>query len=509
MQIGQILAGYTLGGADVLRRAMGKKKPEEMAKQRSVFIEGCRTNNIDEALSSNIFDLVEKFAGYGFNKSHSVAYAVLSYQTAWLKAHYPAEFYSAVLTADRDVTDKVVRTVEDLLVNRCELLPPDINESDTDFTAVGKRSVRYGLAAIKGVGEGVIDKILEERNSGGKFTNLFNLCQRIDGANVNRSVLENLVNAGAMDSLATMPDDAAINDSSKKKGFKAPPRWQGRATLSANLGLALNAADQQARAKERGQSDLFADVVSTDLDLDLQTDEQWVEPWSELERLAAERKATGLYLTGHPIEPYLAELGKITSGRLIDQCSRVAHVAGGQNARTGNRGGGVEVVVAGLVTDIRIRTTNRGGKLLSATVDDCTAKIDMVVMGDTIDMVRAKLSQDAIVVIEGALGIDAFSGGYSIKAKQVYSMEEARKRFARMLLVTWQGGALAGGSLTEIQTTLAGYRDGGRLPVVIDYANGDATARIRLGEEWQINPSTELIESLHLADGVSHVGLVY
>jgi len=311
------------------------------------------------------------------------------------------------------------------------------------------------------------------------------------------------VNAGAMDSLATMP-----NEASNEKGFKAPPRWQGRATLSTNLGLALNAADQQARAKERGQSDLFADVVATDLDLDLQTDEQWVEPWSEHERLAAERKATGLYLTGHPIDPYLAELGKITSGRIEDQCSRVAHVSGGQNARPGNRGG-VEVVVAGLVTDIRIRTTNRGGKLLSATVDDCTAKIDMVVMGDTIDTVRAKLSQDAIVVIEGALGIDAFSGGYSIKAKQVYSMDEARKRFARMLLVTWQGGALAGGSLTEIQTALAGYRDGGRLPVVIDYANGDATARIRLGEEWQINPSTELIESLHLADGVSHVGLVY
>ena len=172
MQIGQVLAGYSLGGADVLRRAMGKKKPEEMAKQRQVFVDGCLKNNIDEQLSRNIFDLVEKFAGYGFNKSHSVAYAVLSYQTAWLKCHHPAEFFSAVLSADMDSTEKVVRTIDDCLDSGLRLTPPDINHSHVGFTPTDAKTVRYGLGAIKGVGEGVLEKIFAERDSNGPYKDL-------------------------------------------------------------------------------------------------------------------------------------------------------------------------------------------------------------------------------------------------------------------------------------------------------------------------------------------------
>ena len=496
MQIGQVLAGYTLGGADVLRRAMGKKKPEEMAKQRSVFTEGCSKNGIDKHLSKNIFDLVEKFAGYGFNKSHSVAYAVLSYQTAWLKRHYPAEFYSSVLTADMDVTEKVVRTVEDLLLYNCELLPPEINYSDTSFTPVDKRTVRYGLAAIKGVGEAVVDKILDERDRGGKFKSLMDLCQRCVDANVNRSVYEALIRAGALDSLIPMPKPANTDiDETEIK------RWQGRATLMANLALALNAASQKSRDKESGQSDLFGEMSETQ---ELEIEIVPVDPWSEIERLSAERKTTGLYLSGHPIEPYLPELAKITSGRLEDQCARVS---GGGAADGRHSRATVDAVVAGLVTDLRVRATNRGSKIMTATLDDCTAKIDVVVTGELLETDGLKLSQDSLVVIEGGLGIDQFSGGFSIKARQIYSIEDARERFARLLLVTWDGGD--GQSLADIQLALASHRSGGRLPVAIDYINDKATARIRLGEDWHISPSPGLLESLNRTAGVRDVDLVY
>jgi len=490
MQIGQVLAGYTLGGADVLRRAMGKKKPEEMAKQRSVFVQGCSDNNIDGRLSSNIFDLVEKFAGYGFNKSHSVAYAVLSYQTAWLKAHYPSEFYSSVLTADMDVTDKVVRTVEDMLLYGCKMLPPDINHSETNFTPVDKNTVRYGLAAIKGVGEGVLEKILEERRGNGKFESLMDLCHRVGDSNVGRSVLEGLIRAGALDSLAPELKDPFDPEQFQK-------RWQGRATLVQNLELALSAANQQSKDKESGQSDLFGEISeSEELEIELVV----AEPWSDIERLTAERKTTGLYLSGHPIEPYLPELAKITSGRLADQCGRVpGGFSDGRNSRAS-----VDAVVAGLITDLRIRATNRGSKIMTATLDDCTAKVDVVVTGELLEAEGHKLGQDTMVVIEGGLGIDQFSGGFSIRARQIYTIDEARERFARMLLVTWRGG-----SLQEIQSALASHRQGGRLPVTIDYTNDNATARIRLGQEWQINPSAKLLESLSHTEGVSDVDLVY
>ena len=516
MQIGQVLAGYTLGGADVLRRAMGKKKPEEMAKQRSVFVEGCRKNNIDKKLSSNIFDLVEKFAGYGFNKSHSVAYAVLSYQTAWLKSHFPAEFYSAVLTADMDDTDKVVRTVEDLLGFGCKLLPPEINASETTFTSVDKKTVRYGLAAIKGVGDTVIDKILAERHAHGKFLSLSDLCRRVSEANVNRSVLEGLIRAGALDSLvpSTLPstqakcsqdsthDDARSQSDPDTDAKEQSPLWDGRALLMENLGLALSAASQHARNKDSGQVDLFGDFAeSENTDIELLA----AEPWSDLERLAAERKTTGLYLSGHPVKPYLEELAQITSGRLKDVCDRVPTGGGrgdGRNSRATQ-----EVVVAGLVADLRIRATNRGSKIMTATLDDCTVKIEVVVTGELLETAGQKMGQDTLVVIEGGLGIDQFSGGHSIRARHLYTIDEARERFARLLLVTWHGAGNQ--SLAGIQTALSGHRTGGRLPVTIDYKNDKASARIRLGDDWQINPSAQLLESLRRTEGVSDVDLVY
>ncbi len=478
MQIGQVLAGYSLGGADVLRRAMGKKKPEEMAKQRQVFVDGCLKNDIDEQLSRNIFDLVEKFAGYGFNKSHSVAYAVLSYQTAWLKCHHPSEFFSAVLTADMDSTDKVVRTIDDCLESGLKLLPPDLNHSQVGFTPTDAKTVRFGLGAIKGVGEGVLEKIFAERDENGPFKDLIDLCHRTSDASVSRSVFECLIRAGAMDCLG-----------------------ENRATLMENLTLALSAANQQSRNQSSGQTDLFGDVTAS---VDQAIELQRVPDWSEIDRLMAERKTTGLFISGHPIDPYVEELEKIASGRIGDQCDRVPAAAddGGFRSR------GQDCVMAGLVCDIRVRATNRGSKILTATLDDCTGKVDVVVAGELLEASGHKIGADSIIVVEGSLGIDSFSGGYSLRARQVYSMDEARERFARLLLVTWHATDDVA-SLQHFHEALAGHRKGGRLPVFIDYANESATARIRLGDEWQINPTAQLIESLNSTAGVRHVDLVY
>jgi len=264
-------------------------------------------------------------------------------------------------------------------------------------------------------------------------------------------------------------------------------------------------ASQQARDKQSGQSDMFGESSGTqELDIKLVP----VEPWSEIERLTLERKSTGLYLSGHPIEPYLPELSKITSGRLADQCTRVPG-GGSANGRGDGRASRatVDAVVAGLITDLRIRATNRGSKIMTATLDDCTAKVDVVVTGELLETDGHKLCQDAMVVIDGGLGIDQFSGGFSIRARQIYSIEDARERFARLLLVTWDGGNNE--SLADIQLALASHRSGGRLPVAIDYTNDKATARIRLGEDWHINPSPQLLESLNRTAGVSDVDLVY
>jgi len=281
MGIAQTMAGFSLGTADILRRAMGKKKPEEMAKQRAGFLAGCTGQGIDEGLAGNIFDLVEKFAGYGFNKSHSAAYALLSYQTAWLKCHHGAAFMSAVLSADMDNTDKVVILVDECATMGLAVDPPDINRSAVRFTPEGESTVIYGLGAIKGVGESALGSLLEERDNNGPFSSLDDLCRRARHGSINKRILEALIRAGACDSLGA-----------------------NRATLWAHLADAIHGADQFHRNKAAGQNDLFGldDAAPTDTVLVPRSD------WSDRIRLKGEKQTLGLYLTGHPINEHLEEL---------------------------------------------------------------------------------------------------------------------------------------------------------------------------------------------------------
>jgi DNA polymerase-3 subunit alpha len=474
MQIAQVLAGYSLGGADLLRRAMGKKKPEEMAKQRDIFIKGASGRGVEEKVSTYIFDLMEKFAGYGFNKSHSAAYALLSYQTAWLKTHHPAAFMSSVLSADMDNTDKIVTLIDECRNMKLDVLQPDINRSQWRFTPLEDGAILYGLGAIKGVGEGAIESLLVEREKQGLFTSLDDLCRRIDTQKTNRRVMEALVRSGALETLG--PNRASLMD------------W---------LPDALSRADQHQRDADSGQVDLFGGTGAAAEEYTRDA----VPEWDEEQRLHEEKETLGLYLTGHPIERYLHELKIFTTARIS-----ALNLEGAQ-ADTG-RGQQKEVVVAGLVIEIRTRNTRRG-RMAFITLDDRSGRIELTLFGDDFEKYANLLIKDRILVVAGSLGFDNFSGQYRLRANELYDMDQARARYARFLevLLTHEEtrSAFSRETFSEL---LQPYRDG-HCPVVIRYDNGHAEAEIKLGDEWSITPTDDCLKRLRKFVGNMQVNVRY
>lgn len=478
MGIAQVMAKFTLGTADILRRAMGKKKPEEMAKQRAGFLEGCVANGIDADLAGNIFDLVEKFAGYGFNKSHSAAYALLSYQTAWLKCHHPAAFMSAVMSADMDNTEKVVGLIDECEVMGLTVEPPDINRSAVRFSVVDDKTVLYGLGAIKGVGEAALANVLEARDSDGAFDTLDDLCRRASPGTVNKRVLEALIKAGAVDSLG--PNRASL--------------WQ-------HLASALRGADQFHKNRDAGQNDLFglgepADTDEPELMVAL-------PEWSDRERLRGEKDTLGLYLSGHPINEYLGELENFTHGRLKAVCAK----AGSSDTGPGYRPRGVPVVAAGLVMGVRQRD-GHGGRMLFITIDDGTGRVEVSLRGEQIDQSGHLVVKDEVLVVEGDVSPDEFNGGFKIRAADIYDMPAARARFARQLLIRLDGEQWRQQGLDALIDTLSDYRSG-TVPVWFSYRNGSAQARIRAGNRWAVKPQVELLDNLGKLTGEDNVHLVY
>ena len=481
MQIAQVLAGYTLGGADMLRRAMGKKKPEEMAKQRSIFMDGAEKRGVDAGVAAGIFDLMEKFAGYGFNKSHSAAYALVSYQTAWLKAHYPAAFMAAVLSADMDNTDKVVHLIAECRDMRLKVVPPDINLSNYHFTEQTGDTVVYGLGAIKGVGQGAIEGMLAERAAGGPFADLFDLCQRVDLRKVNRRVFDALIRAGALDSLG-----------------------ETRATQQANLAQALQLAEQRSRDLNTGQNDLFG---GADPGVVPVTGKQELPEWEEEQRLQGEKETLGLYLTGHPINRYEPELANITSGKLAQlaaMCSGLPTESHGYRAGGGERA----VTIAGLVMSMRVRKTQRGGKIAFLTLDDRTARLDVRVFPEVYDRHQALLGKDKVLVIQGGLGLDDYTGGYQVTAQSIYDINQARELFARRLVVGVESRQAGNGFVTHLADILQPFR-AGHCRVCIDYLGNEAQARVALGEEWAVHPTDELLHRLRDLAGQDRVLVEY
>ncbi len=469
MQIAQVMAGYSLGGADMLRRAMGKKKPEEMAKQRAVFLEGCQGNKIDPDLAGNVFDLVEKFAGYGFNKSHSAAYALVSYQTAWLKYYYPAPFMAAVMSSDMQNTDKVVIFIEECRTMKLPLVLPDVNFGEFMFTVNDRGEIVYGLGAVKGVGEGPIEAIVAARQQGGEFSDLFDFCDRVGVKNINKRVLEALVRCGALDQLGA-----------------------SRAVLMAAIPDAVKAADQNARNQDSGIGDLFGAIVETadNPAADVYASYQRVEPWTDKERLNGEKETLGLYVTGHPIDEYEQELRKFVPNRLVD-----LKPAPRQSQK-----------MAGLVIDVRLRKTKRGDTLAFVTLDDRSARMEVTLFGDTYQQYRELLAKDRVLVVEGEVAHDDYSGMLKVRASRILDIAEARRCFAAHLEVELdsQDAKL----LSKLNQWLAaGAGDG--VPVRLRYRRPEAEGLIDLGPDWQVKVSDELILGLQRLYGKERVRLIY
>ncbi len=460
MQIARELAMYTLGGADMLRRAMGKKKPEEMAKEREKFTSGAVANQVDEKIATYVFDLMEKFAGYGFNKSHSAAYALVAYQTAWLKAHYPAAFMAAVMSSDMDNTDKVVVLIDECREMKLSICPPDINISDYRFTVNEQGQIVYGIGAIKGVGENAIDDLLSERKANGPYAGLYDLCKRVDLRKVNRRVLEALIRAGALDSIDP-----------------------NRAAHLAELTTALRVAEQHGKMALAGQNDLFG-LTETQSDADeTEAYSLSVEPWTEKEKLEAEKQTLGLFLTGHPIAEYLPELKHITHGSL-----------GSLEADAGRIKGKMEARVAGLIVDMRTRQTKQGKMMGFATLDDRTGRLEVAAFSGIYDKYRDLLAKDTLLVAEGSLAMDDFSNSLRMTAEKLYSMEEAREMFARGIVLTWDASqTTAPTNFVEKLTEILQPFRGGECPIIIEYTASSAKATVQLGDDWRVKPSDELL----------------
>ncbi|MCD1630861.1 MULTISPECIES: DNA polymerase III subunit alpha [Marinobacter] len=468
MQIAQVMAGYTLGNADMLRRAMGKKKPEEMAKQKAFFLEGCANNGIDETLAENIFDLVEKFAGYGFNKSHSAAYALVSYQTLWLKAHYPAEFMAAVLTADMQNTDKVVTLVEECRNMKLDLLVPDVSRSAYTFTVNDDGQIVYGLGAIKGLGEGPIDSIVEAAKDG-PFQDIFDFCRRVDLKKVNKRAMEALIRAGAMDKLGA-----------------------GRAQLMASIDKAVQQADQQSRNDAAGMMDMFGEMLeSSGEGEDPYADVAHVREWPEKERLKGEKDTLGIYLTGHPFDEYEREVRRFVRNSIADL----------KPNKSPQR-------VAGLVVAQRTMKTRTGSTMCFITLDDRSARIEATLFSEAFFENRELLQSDQVIVVEGQVSHDDYSGQMKMRVSSVMDVATARQQFSRGIRLALRADQLQNGLLDKLDDTLRPFRNEGS-PVWIEYSSAEARTRIELGESWRVQPDDNLLFELRHLVGEKSVELVY
>ncbi len=446
MQIAQSIGGYTLGAADLLRRAMGKKNAAEMARHRDIFVDGAQKNNVPKQRATHLYDLMEKFAGYGFNKSHAAAYALIAYQTAYFKAHHPAAFAAANLSLVMDDTDKVRQFFDDAIASGLEVAPPDVNASNYRFEPVDTKQLRYGLGAIKGTGEQAIASIVAARKADGPFRDLFDFCRRVDKRLVNRRVVEALIRAGAFDSI--------------------DPR---RSALFNSVGVALDEAERADATKS--QVSLFGDEPGAALTLAA------VRDWTEAERLANEKLALGFYLSGHPYRSHAAELAPLVRTTLANLVPTRETVR-----------------LAGIVTALRVQTSRRG-KMAFVTLDDGEGSAEIVVFNETFDAARTLLREDQLVIVEARIQQrvtdDGQVQGLRVVAETLCDLATLRKRHAKALRIACNGAANA----DRLFELLSPFRNG-TCPIVVEYRNHGLGGEIELPEGWRVNPDDQLIAQL-------------
>ncbi|GAA6135166.1 DNA polymerase III subunit alpha [Oceaniserpentilla sp. 4NH20-0058] len=468
MQIAQILAGYTLGGADMLRRAMGKKKPEEMAKQRDSFREGAISIGVDGDLAMNIFDLVEKFAGYGFNKSHSAAYAVVSYQTLWLKTHYPAPFMAAVLTSDMQNTDKVVIFIEECREMALDLVLPDVNQSEFGFTVNDDGAIVYGLGAVKGVGEGPIEAIIKARNEVGQFTDIFHFCKSVDKSKLNKRVMEALVRCGAFDQIGP-----------------------NRSVLFASIEDALKAADQNAKNAAAGMMDMFGEVEE---EANLNPYDDYlnkVRDWNPKQKLQGEKDTLGLFVTGHPFDEYEKEVRRIAKTKL-------ANIQADKKTQK----------LAGIIVGLRVMRTKRGDNMAILTIDDRSGRLDVRLFSDVYEKLKEKLIVDHLVIVEVEVKHDNYNDSLGANLNNLWNISEARNSFSSGIRLTLKQRELGQHFIRQLNDTLQPFDQEGS-PVLVEYKGQSANASLQLGQEFNVEPSDDLLYRLKSHYGDENVECLY
>ena len=480
MKIAQVLGKYTLGGADILRKAMGKKDPEEMAAQRENFMKGAQETGVPVRVAKELFDLMEKFAGYGFNKSHSVAYALLAYQTAWLKTHYPAHFMAAVLSAEMKDTDKIMALVTECHEMGLEVLPPNVNKGHVRFSVDDSGRIVYGLGAIRNLGEGQIEQILAAREQA-PFKSLPDICRRTFGQMLIQKSFEILIDSGACDELAEGEPPAA------------------RARLRHGLPAAFQAAEQHQQDQAFGISGLFGGMEEEAGREDLMPAMTEKQQWDSHTMFEAERECLGFHMSGHPVEEYLPELARIAPTRL-------------KEAKASRK----NQTLAGMLADIRVRR-RESGNMGILTIDDGSARLEAVIYDPEFRQVQDRLQKYAIVVIEGRVVDDEFTGGLRIRAKNAMTLDEARTRHKCKLALDLNETELSGNFCSQLASILEPYRRNGKgkgnghgyCKVIINYHRGDMQGCIMLGPDWAVAPADDLVRSLRMEFGRDQVMLRY
>jgi DNA polymerase-3 subunit alpha len=469
MQMAQIVGGYSLGGADMLRRAMGKKKAEEMAEHREIFRAGAAKDGLSTQKADEIFDLMEKFAGYGFNKSHAAAYALLSYHTAYLKVHHTAAFMAANMSLAMEDTDKIKILVEDAIdVCKLTILPPDVNESQFRFTPEGQprsitgkqvSNIRYGLGGVKGAGQGAIEAIIAARKESGKFKDLFDFCLRVDRKQINRRTIESLIRAGAMDCFGV-----------------------DRAVLLASVSFAMEAAGQAAAAAN--QVSLFGGD-----DADLVAPPEYVKAtaWTDREKLKEEKMALGFYLSGHMFDSYAAEVRRFAKTKLKDlEPSRDPRM------------------LCGVITGVRTQMTQRG-KILIVALDDKTGVVEVTVYNELLEQNKNCFREDEFLLVVGKVSEDRFNGGLRITAEKVFDIAAARVQYGHKLEMDLACTA----NTAKLAEILQPYRQHDGLPVSLRIAPQGIPCIMQLGDAWRVAPSDELKQALELHLGAKEVAVEY
>lgn len=446
---------------------MGKKKSEEMAQQRSIFQLGAKNIGINKTLSMKIFDIVEKFSGYGFNKSHSTAYALVSYQTLWLKAHYPAAFMSAVMTSDIDNTDKIISLVDECLRMGLVILPPNINYGQYYFYVNTKNQIVYGMGAIKGIGVATIEAIIESRNKYGKFSTLFDLCSRIDIKKLDHRVLERLIMSGACDCLGA-----------------------DRSTLICSLNYIFKSANQNIKAKSFGQRDMFETLFQT---IDLKQKNHNI-PLSEQTILDKERQVLGIYLTGHPIIPYLYEIKHYTHGFRLSDIKSIVH--------------GSVITVAGLILNIRLVITKTGNKIGICTIDDHSSRIDIIILTHTLEKYENILKQDQIIIVKGQMNYDHINDIRKIFVYELIDIHEIRIKYVSRLSIFLNNTQINKTFISRLNSLFKIYTSG-TIPICFYYKNQNSCLKLNFKQNWYINPTNDLLNNLRALVGNEQIKLEF